>query len=66
MKMYLLIYIYILFLKFIYFFMKLSKTKNRVVFLSRQTDTPSLDFRMINDEIKKLDKNIETILQQLQ
>ena len=59
--MIILMHIYILILKIIYSFMKLSKTKNRVVFLSRQSDKPSLDYRMINDEIKKIDQNIETV-----
>lgn len=40
-------------LRFIYFFMKLLPTKdNRVLMLSRQSDTPSIDFSYIINEIK--------------
>ncbi len=39
-------------LNFIYFFFKLNKTQNKVAFISRQSETPSLDFRYIIDEVK--------------
>lgn len=51
MKFIVLIYIY--HLKFIYFFMKLRKTnKNKIVFLSRQTDGVSLDFRLLKETLE--------------
>lgn len=41
-------------LNFIYFFMKLFKTKNnRVIFISRQSNKITLDFKMIIDELNK-------------
>lgn len=36
----------------IYSVFKLMKTENKVVFISRQSETPSLDFRYLIDEIK--------------
>lgn len=73
--MYAFIVIGIIGLKFIYIFMKLIPTKNKIVFISRQNDNPSIDFRMIRDEIeknysdikivfvtKKMEKNLKSIL----
>ncbi len=37
----------------IYMFFKLKKTENKIAFISRQSETPSLDFRSIIEEIKK-------------
>ena len=59
--MYLLMNIYIFILKVIYFFLKFMSTKNKIVFLSRQSDKPSLDFKMLEEEIKKIDENIEIV-----
>ena len=39
-------------LKFIYFFFKLLPTQNKILYLSRQSDTISVDFEMIYDKIK--------------
>ena len=39
-------------LNFIYSFFKLKKTKKQVAFISRQSETPSVDFRYLIDEIK--------------
>ena len=36
----------------LYSFFKLKKTENKVAFISRQSETPSLDFRYLIDEIK--------------
>ena len=36
----------------LYSFFKLKKTKNKVAFISRQSEEPSLDFRFLIDEIK--------------
>lgn len=37
---------------FIYSFYKLKKTKNKIAFISRQGDKPSIDFRYLINEIK--------------
>lgn len=47
---------------FIYMFLKLLKTKNKVTFISRQTNNENLDFTLIIDELKKQDNNIETVV----
>ncbi|MCD7872372.1 MAG: CDP-glycerol glycerophosphotransferase family protein [Clostridiales bacterium] len=36
---------------FIYSFFKLKKTENKIAFISRQSETPSLDFKYLIDEI---------------
>ena len=43
----------------IYFIMKKSKLKNKVIFISRQSDSSNLDFKMLEEEIRKHDTNIE-------
>ncbi len=45
--------IYQIFLTFIYFLLKLIPIKQKVVFLSRQDNQPSLDFTMLIAEIEK-------------
>lgn len=37
-----------LFLRIVYFFMKLQPTKKQIVMLSRESDTPSLDFELLS------------------
>ena len=59
--MYILMHIYIIFLRIIYFFLKLLPVKNRIVFLSRQSDKLSLDFEMLKDEIRKKNSNVEIV-----
>ena len=61
MVMYLLMHIYIYILKIIYFFLKLMPTRNKIVFLSRQSNSPSLDFKRLEEEIRKIDENIEIV-----
>ena len=46
-------------LNFIYFFMKLFPTKNKISLLSRQADSESIDFKYISKEIVKRNANIE-------
>lgn len=49
-------------LKFIYFFLEILPTnKNKIVFISRQTNDINTDFAMIRDEIEKRDKNIKMV-----
>lgn len=56
---YLIISIWQVIMKTIYFFFKLLKTKNKITFMSRQTNTRNIDFDMIIEEIKKQDNTIE-------
>ena len=50
-------------LNFIYLFMKLFPTRaNRVVMISRQSNTMTLDFKMIKDEILRTDSKMEVIV----
>lgn len=48
-----------IFLNFIYFFMKKSKIRNKIIFISRQSDDLNLDFKLLEEEIRKQDENIE-------
>lgn len=40
-------------LNILYFFLKLLPVKNQIVFISRQSNTPTLDFIMLRDELLK-------------
>ena len=56
------IYIFKGFLKFIYFFLKLFPTnKSKILFMSRQSDSITLDFQLIKDEIRKRNKSVKMI-----
>lgn len=49
-------------MRFIYFFMKLFKTKNnRILFCSRQSNTASIDFKLLQEELLNRDENLEII-----
>lgn len=48
-------------LKIIYFPMKLLKTRNKVVYISRQFNRPTLDFILLKDEIEKLDASVKNV-----
>ena len=48
-------------LELVYFFMKLAPVKNRVCMLSRESDTPPLDFLLLEDELKKRDSSLEVV-----
>lgn len=50
---YLVIKIVIFLLNFIYFFLKLLPTRNKVVMISRQSNSETLDFKLIREEIQK-------------
>ena len=41
------LYLLVFYLNLVYFILKLLPTKNKIVFISRQTDKPSLDFRVL-------------------
>ena len=46
-------------LNLIYGLMKVRKTKNKIVFVSRQSDDKSLDFKLLEEELRKNEKDIE-------
>lgn len=49
-------------MRFIYFFMKLFKTKNnRVLFCSRQSNTASIDFKLLQEELQNRNETLEII-----
>ena len=49
-----LIWLFKFHLRIIYFFLKLFKTdNNKILFLSRQSDTKSIDFKLMEKDIKK-------------
>ena len=52
----------ILILNLIYCFMKLLPQQKKIVFLSRQGDSPSVDFTMLEKKIKELHPDYETIM----
>lgn len=50
-------------MNFIYFFMKLAPTdNNKVVFLSRQTNTPSDDFLMLKDKLEEMKPDVKIVM----
>lgn len=55
-----------IFLKFIYFFLKLFKTQNKVLFLSRQSNRVPLDFRLIIEGLQEEDYKIVTLCQRVE
>ena len=50
----LIIKVFVLFIRVLYTPMKLRKTKNKIVWLSRQSDEKSEDIKRLSEEIKKL------------
>lgn len=48
-------------LNIIYFFMKLLPARKKVTMLSRQSDAPSKEFLMIEEEIKKKDNAVKVV-----
>ncbi len=59
---YILIKIVVFILNVIYFFIKLFPTKNKVTFISRQSNNIGLDFQLIKDEIDKHKKYKTVVL----
>ncbi len=49
-------------LNIIYFFIKIFPTKNRITFISRQSNIKTLDFTLLEEELKKLSKNIDIVI----
>lgn len=52
----------ILILNFINIFLKLLPTKNKVTMISRQSNDPSLDFKLIEEEIKRRDPSTKVVI----
>lgn len=52
----------ILILKIIYCPMKWIKSKNKVVYISRQFNNPTLDFSLIKEEMERIDLSIQNVL----
>lgn len=50
-----------IFLNLIYGFLKLMPTKNQIVFISMQSDYPSLDFDLLKDEINNKEPDIKLV-----
>ncbi len=48
-----------IFANLIYFVIKLFHTKNKIVMITRQSDTPTLDFRLLKEEIERINASIE-------
>lgn len=59
---YVAVFIFKIFLKIIYFFMKLFPTDNKkIVFISRQSNDINIDFKLISDELRKRDSGIKMV-----
>ncbi len=58
---YFIIRIGLLFLNFIYLFFKLLPVRNKVTFISRQSNTVNSDFIMLADRLKEKDSTVETV-----
>lgn len=57
------LYIARLIMNFIYFFIKLfPMQKNKILMMSRQSNEPSIDFKLLEEEINKRDKNIKVVM----
>lgn len=52
----------IFFLKFIYSFFKLFKTKNKITFISRQSNEITLDYKLLVDKLKITHKDYEIVV----
>ena len=46
--------LFVLFIRVLYAFMKLRKTENKIVWLSRQSNEKSEDIRMLSEEISRI------------
>lgn len=49
-------------LSLIYFVIKIFPTRNKVVFLSRQSDKPSIDFKFLAKELQKQNKDLKVVM----
>ena len=61
--MYFLIFIFKLNLKFVYFFLKwIPIKKNKIVFISRQSNKPSIDFIMLQNKLRESNSNYQIVM----
>ena len=58
----LIINIAVIVLNILYLPFKLFRTKNKVTYISRQSNTPSLDFMLLKEELEKLEPNVQQIM----
>ena len=49
-------------LRAIYAIFKLFKTRNKITFLSRQSNTPSIDFMLLEQELKSRSKDTKFVM----
>lgn len=49
-------------LNFIYLFVKILPTRHKITMLSRQSDSPSLDFRLLMTELQQQDKDVKVVV----
>lgn len=49
-------------LNVIYLPFKCLKTKNKITYISRQSNTPSIDFKLLNQEMARLDGNVRQVI----
>lgn len=54
--------IFVLVLRVIYFFFKFLPTRRKIVYLSRQSNVPSTDYRLLNNKISQLDNSVKQVL----
>ncbi len=57
----LVIKLFVFFIRVLYSFMKLRKTENKIVWLSRQSNEKSEDMRMLSEEISKLSPDTKQV-----
>lgn len=49
-------------MKFLYFFIKIFKTRNKITFISRQGNQNSIDFELVQKELRRLDKEVDIVV----
>jgi len=49
-------------LKIIYFFLKLLPVQNKILFLSRQSNNPTLDFKILKEAIENKNKEVKIVM----
>ena len=49
-------------LDLIYMLFRLFRTKDKITFLSRQSNVPSIDFKMLSEELKKQNPNVKIVM----
>jgi len=52
----------IFFINIIYFFIKLLPTRNKITFISRQTDKETMDFKLLREEINKRNNKTKVVV----